>query len=178
MRSIKRIARGEEIFNDYGQLPRSDLLRRYGYITDNYTPYDVAELSTKDLVSLFQTNDALLGLNMTPLSKEELEHRVSSLATCSITPNSHIIASCIVHTNTYKVELAEREGIYEDSYDVSRSGPDGPSIPDELLALLYLILLNDESLEALYNSDGLPSRSKLATELVGKYRTFRLSPSC
>jgi SET domain-containing protein 6 len=44
MKSIKPIRAGDEIFNDYGPLPRSDLLRRYGYITDNYTQYDVVEL--------------------------------------------------------------------------------------------------------------------------------------
>lgn len=44
MRAIKPINTGEEIFNDYGELPRSDLLRRYGYVTDNYAQYDVVEL--------------------------------------------------------------------------------------------------------------------------------------
>jgi len=51
MRTIKPIAKGEEILNDYGQLPRSDLLRRYGYVTDNYAAYDVTEISTKSIVS-------------------------------------------------------------------------------------------------------------------------------
>lgn len=49
MKAIKPINAGDEIFNDYGQIPRSDLLRRYGYVTDNYAPYDVVELSL-DLV--------------------------------------------------------------------------------------------------------------------------------
>lgn len=44
MKAIKPVNAGEELFNDYGPLPRSDLLRRYGYITDNYTQYDVAEI--------------------------------------------------------------------------------------------------------------------------------------
>jgi N-lysine methyltransferase SETD6 len=44
MRAIKPIKKGDELFNDYGELPRSDLLRRYGYVTDNYAPYDVVEL--------------------------------------------------------------------------------------------------------------------------------------
>uniref|UniRef100_A0A093XY31 Ribosomal lysine N-methyltransferase 4 n=1 Tax=Talaromyces marneffei PM1 TaxID=1077442 RepID=A0A093XY31_TALMA len=44
MRAIKPIKAGDEIFNDYGELPRSDLLRRYGYVTDNYAQYDVVEL--------------------------------------------------------------------------------------------------------------------------------------
>ncbi|GES62869.1 SET domain protein [Aspergillus terreus] len=45
MKAIKPIAKGEEIFNDYGEIPRADLLRRYGYVTDNYAPYDVVEVS-------------------------------------------------------------------------------------------------------------------------------------
>lgn len=44
MRATKSIGAGEEIFNDYGPLPRSDLLRMYGYITKNYEKYDVVEL--------------------------------------------------------------------------------------------------------------------------------------
>nr|POE56559.1 ribosomal lysine n-methyltransferase 4 [Quercus suber] len=59
MRSTQPIQAGDEIFNDYGPLPRADLLRRYGYITDNYTRYDVAEVaaslittSTKELHGL------------------------------------------------------------------------------------------------------------------------------
>ena len=44
MRSIKLIKAGEELLNDYGQIPRADLLRKYGYITNNYAQYDVVEL--------------------------------------------------------------------------------------------------------------------------------------
>lgn len=45
MKAIKPISEGEEIFNDYGNLPRSDLLRRYGYIADSYKKFDVVEVS-------------------------------------------------------------------------------------------------------------------------------------
>ena len=45
MKALTPIAAGQEIFNDYGSLPRSDLLRRYGYITRNYAKYDVVEIS-------------------------------------------------------------------------------------------------------------------------------------
>jgi len=45
MRSIKPIATGEQIYNDYGSLPRADVLRRYGYVTEEYAKYDVVELS-------------------------------------------------------------------------------------------------------------------------------------
>ena len=50
MKATKRINLGEEIFNTYGELPRSDLLRRYGYIADSYKPYDIVEISL-ELVS-------------------------------------------------------------------------------------------------------------------------------
>jgi SET domain-containing protein 6 len=79
MRSIKTIARGEEIFNDYGQLPRSDLLRRYGYITENYAQYDVAEITTQEFLPLFRSREAFSGLNLKPLSQEELENRVGQI---------------------------------------------------------------------------------------------------
>jgi len=59
MKALKPISAGEEIFNDYGPLPRSDLLRRYGYITDNYTQYDVAEVSM-ELVTEFATAAGVL----------------------------------------------------------------------------------------------------------------------
>jgi SET domain-containing protein 6 len=45
MKSLKPIKKGNEIFNDYGPLPGSDLLRRYGYVTENYKQYDVVEIS-------------------------------------------------------------------------------------------------------------------------------------
>jgi SET domain-containing protein 6 len=79
MRCIKPIAAGEEIFNDYGQLPRSDLLRRYGYVTPNYGPYDVAEISTQNLLSRFLSKEAFQGMNLSPLSQEELDSRVSHI---------------------------------------------------------------------------------------------------
>ncbi|SLM39026.1 SET domain [Lasallia pustulata] len=52
MVALKPIRKGEEIFNDHGPLPRSDLLRRYGYVTDNYKKYDVVELRSGTVVQL------------------------------------------------------------------------------------------------------------------------------
>ncbi|KAJ5570261.1 uncharacterized protein N7459_009691 [Penicillium hispanicum] len=49
MKAIKPIQEDEEIFNDYGEIPRADLLRRYGYVTDNYAPFDVIELTLNDI---------------------------------------------------------------------------------------------------------------------------------
>jgi SET domain-containing protein 6 len=49
MNAVKPIGGGDEIFNDYGEIPRAELLRRYGYVTDNYAQYDVVELSLGDI---------------------------------------------------------------------------------------------------------------------------------
>jgi SET domain-containing protein 6 len=68
MKAVKDIAKGEEIFNDYGPLPRSDLLRRYGYITDNYAKYDVAEIPSG---LILQSATEQLKLN-----DEDIEQRV------------------------------------------------------------------------------------------------------
>ena len=140
MRTIKPISRGEELFNDYGPLPRSDLLRRYGYITDKYAIYDVIEISTEHLVSLFRHGSQSLDPKL-QLDNGDLDERI---------------------------ELCEREDIYDQSYDLRHTASDDPGIPDELLALLFILLLNEESLAKLSSSQThLPSRSKLETETVG-----------
>ncbi|KAM4066374.1 SET domain-containing protein [Hirsutella rhossiliensis] len=42
--SLRPIRAGEEILNYYGPHPNSELLRRYGYVTDNHSRYDVVEI--------------------------------------------------------------------------------------------------------------------------------------
>ena len=68
MIALKDIRKGEQIFNDFGQLPRSDLLRRYGFVTDNYRKWDVVEVDIEDVVQ------AASGLN--ELSEKRKEDRV------------------------------------------------------------------------------------------------------
>ncbi|KAI9746531.1 MAG: hypothetical protein M1818_000244 [Claussenomyces sp. TS43310] len=143
MRAIKHIKMGEEIFNDYGQLPSSDLLRRYGYITEKYAPYDVVEMSTISMVSALNN-----GLILDQHSKPFSQLRSQEL--------------------TERLDLAKREDRYEDSYDIAHADSDQPSIPDELVALMYLLLVDEESISSLQRSEtSLPSRSKLATAEVG-----------
>lgn len=49
MKTIKAVKAGEELLNDFGPLPRADLLRRYGYVTSNYAKYDVVEISADSI---------------------------------------------------------------------------------------------------------------------------------
>ena len=69
MKATKPIKAGEEIFNDYGPLPRSDLLRMYGYVTQNYAQYDVVEFEHDLLVDLAGVRDP--SKNQGWLSREE-----------------------------------------------------------------------------------------------------------
>jgi len=43
--AVRDIAAGEEILNYYGPLASSELLRRYGYVTEKHARYDVVDLS-------------------------------------------------------------------------------------------------------------------------------------
>lgn len=49
MRSIRSIARGEQIYNTYGDLPNADLLRRYGYVIRGSRD-DVVEVSAELII--------------------------------------------------------------------------------------------------------------------------------
>jgi len=70
MIAIKPIAAGEQLYNDYGPLPRSDLLRRYGYIADSYEKYDVVEIGS----------DLIVRVVASELSKEDVDERVSAIS--------------------------------------------------------------------------------------------------
>lgn len=72
MKALKPIRAGEEIFNDYGSLPRSDLLRRYGYITDNYAQYDVVEIPMDVVTSLATTEGILSEPRLEYLDEQEI----------------------------------------------------------------------------------------------------------
>lgn len=49
MKATRTISAGEEILIDYGEIPRADLLRRYGFVSDDYAQYDVVELPLSDI---------------------------------------------------------------------------------------------------------------------------------
>ncbi|EKJ72719.1 hypothetical protein FPSE_07119 [Fusarium pseudograminearum CS3096] len=53
--SLRPIKAGEEILNYYGPHPNSELLRRYGYVTEKHSRYDVVEIPW-DIVESVLTN--------------------------------------------------------------------------------------------------------------------------
>ncbi|PNS15475.1 Ribosomal lysine N-methyltransferase 4 [Sphaceloma murrayae] len=109
MRAIKPVKAGEELFNDYGPLPRADLLRRYGYITENYAKYDVVELSTEFIIETVRSG-------LTPTDRKHLEGSLAGIE-----------------------EALEERGYWDDAYIVSAFTEDDedPLFPPGLQMLLY-----------------------------------------
>ncbi|WPH00910.1 hypothetical protein R9X50_00374400 [Acrodontium crateriforme] len=84
MKAIKAIQPGSEIFNDYGPLPQADVLRRYGYTTQNYAKYDVVEISLDLIRAAVQ--------QQTGLSTAALEERTEYLDGHGILDDGYDIA--------------------------------------------------------------------------------------
>lgn len=97
MRSIKPIAAGEQIYNDYGSLPRADVLRRYGYVTEEYAKYDVVELSD-ELIS--QTAKEQLGL-----AEEDLTARLAYLDEQGVLDSGYDVARASSEEGAFPEEL-------------------------------------------------------------------------
>jgi SET domain-containing protein 6 len=66
------------------------------------------------------------------------------------------------------LDLARREDIYEDSYDIGHAASGEPCLPDELIALVYLLLVDDSTLSSIQHAESsLPSRPQMASPLPG-----------
>lgn len=118
MAALKPIKNGEQIWNDYGPLPRSDLLRRYGYVTENYARYDVVELSTEMMIDVATRSRSM--------TSEELDARVGDL--------SLLFAESPL-TN-FKLQHLNNEFTLEDSYELTHPWTTQSAFPRELLLLL------------------------------------------
>src|SRR5271170_527226 len=67
MRTIRPIAKNEQIYNTYGNLPNADLLRRYGYVIPGSRD-DLVEISAEMIIE-----------TVSRLSQEEVSRRVDIL---------------------------------------------------------------------------------------------------
>ncbi|UPK93417.1 hypothetical protein LCI18_004352 [Fusarium solani-melongenae] len=59
--SLRPIKAGEEILNYYGPHPNSELLRRYGYVTERHSRYDVVEIPWDVVESVMRLNFGISG---------------------------------------------------------------------------------------------------------------------
>lgn len=64
MRSIKAIAKGEQIYNTYFDHPNAEILRRYGYVEVEGSVGDFGEISLDSIKQFFASSTSLLSSNV------------------------------------------------------------------------------------------------------------------
>ncbi|KAI9864542.1 MAG: hypothetical protein M1813_003031 [Trichoglossum hirsutum] len=170
MRSTKPIQRGEELFNDYGPLPRSDLLRKYGYVTDNYAQFDVVEISFQKIVDVAgeHLEPGELEARIHMLEEEgfydsayDLSHRTPS---SSAFPNELLILINLLHLPQTPRKLPKPKKTHRTIASLQRI----------LAARIreYPTKLEDD--EALLQNGGLVPRKALAVEVrLGEKRVLK-----
>ena len=147
MKALIPIKKGEQIFNDYGPLPRSDLLRRYGYITDNYTKYDVVDIPASIVIEQV--------LAERHLPEDERETRVG------FTNTTEIRNEFCNSDSSSKLEFLDDHGFLDDGYDLSHPTAMSSAFPDDLIILVRTLLLPNDRLVAAKEEDRLPKAIKL-----------------
>ncbi|KAK7419711.1 N-lysine methyltransferase setd6 [Neonectria magnoliae] len=68
--SLRPIKAGEEILNYYGPHPNSELLRRYGYVTERHSRYDVVEIPWELVESTMTTHFGIPNSTLEKLRNE------------------------------------------------------------------------------------------------------------
>lgn len=160
MKTLHAVRAGEELFNDFGPLPRSDLLRRYGYVTDQYAKYDVVEIS-EELIK-----EQAIAIGGGGVQQEEKEKKKKK-------------------DLEDKWTYAEEQGITDDAYDIARANCSADregqqqQFPEELCILLNLLVLPSAEFEKLKKRDKLPkaeltsdAKNLLRAILVHRYADY------
>lgn len=163
MKTLHPVRAGEELFNDFGPLPRSDLLRRYGYVTDQYAKYDVVEISEE----LIREQAIVIAGGGGGGVQQEEEKKKKDLED--------------------KWTYAEEQGITDDAYDIARANCSADcsaegqqqQFPEELCILLNLLVLPSAEFEKLKKRDKLPkaeltsdAKNLLRAILVHRYADY------
>lgn len=165
MKATKDIKAKDEILNDYGPLPRSDLLRMYGYLTDNYSTFDVVEISA-DLIENVAASSGM--------------HRPYLAQKVGLMNNE----SCRLLTRSQREEL-ERLGLIDDAFIIVRPGA-GSSLNDVLPVDLRMLItsfcqpaeqFHPTKLSKLVKESGLTlaEASLLLTSITNRLRDYRSS---
>ncbi|MCJ1434114.1 hypothetical protein MMC27_003480 [Xylographa pallens] len=136
MIATKQIKKGEEIFNDYGPLPRSDLLRRYGYVSDEYKQWDVVEIISQKLKEA--------------TTKSRGENR-----------NAREVAVLLTDKEIdERIKLAEQWDLWEESFDISHEAGDASrpyaGFDPALLQSLYILAAPKEEFEQMKHAKKAP----------------------
>ena len=131
MYATNDIKSGEEIYNTYGDLPRAELLRRYGYINEDYVAYDVVEISTakiiEEVAATFKITQKEID-RRTRLYRLSLQREIEQLLQRSTEPEGDLL---------------------EDAYDTAK-GPSGlPFFPLPLIYTVWLLVADESELAVL-----------------------------
>lgn len=59
MKSIKPIAKGDQVYNTYSEHPNAEILRRYGYVEQKGSAHDFAEIPLATIKKYFSENTSL-----------------------------------------------------------------------------------------------------------------------
>lgn len=166
MKTLHPVRAGEELFNDFGPLPRSDLLRRYGYVTDQYAKYDVVEISEELIREQAIAIGGGGGGGGLQQEEEKEKKKKKDLED--------------------KWTYAEEQGITDDAYDIARADCSADceaegqqQFPEELCILLNLLVLPSAEFEKLKKKDKLPkveltsdAKKLLRAILVHRYADY------
>ncbi|KAF2004430.1 SET domain-containing protein [Amniculicola lignicola CBS 123094] len=136
MKALCPILAGQEIYNDYGPLPRSDLLRRYGYITRNYTQYDVVEIPFEAVIA----------------------------TVCDPEPSGMDSIARLKTSCPQTFSYLEESGLFESGYDISYSSSFSifESLSPELIVLVESLIMDDDAFGKLKAKGKLPKPDKIS----------------
>ena len=152
MSSNGPIKAGGEILITFGGLPRSDLLRRYGYIDKAHIPYDVVELSFSNIREIVAATFHF--------TEQEMNLRTQGDRFGIRRKIERLIES--VHS-----EEGDYQGsIFEEAYDVAAKPSRSGFFPLPLVCTIWLLVAEDAEVEALKATRPLKPRMNLKVAWV------------
>jgi N-lysine methyltransferase SETD6 len=131
----KLILAGEEIYTNYGEIPQSDLLRRYGFTSHDHIPHDVVEVSTQMIADV-----AAAQLH---LSAEEIELRSSE--DCRGIRRRVEKALEKVYASQEDPALLD---IFEDAYDIKATVQAAEAFDAAFIFTIWILVADDSEVEA------------------------------
>lgn len=123
MTAEKNIAKGEQIFNIYGEMPNSEILRKYGYVELPNSKFEFAEIPLELIKDHFQTL---------------YESKLKFLKSPQIEKLLELIFENIQESEYLEDTLSEEleSGIVIDKYEIYKNG----EILPELILLVSIVL--------------------------------------
>lgn len=133
MRAIRRVPAHSELFNTYGDLPNSCLLRKYGFV-DIPNPHDIAEISVETLIRAVRGTSSDGGAERSSSSISSCTAGQAA-SCCSSTAAMHARISALIHLGVVS-EVEDGAGCI-----VLGSSNGGATLPHELWTTVRALCL-------------------------------------